>query len=360
MKKIIGVIVCISMCFTLFACSDPNTDGTETDLTYENAEGVETDTDFIEAAASEAEKEKVKTLDIYIIAGQSNAAGYTKINEEVLKTLWSSYKTGSSSVLYQGKSEYTNGVNASSFWVNAKAGQGKGKAFMGPELGIAKVLSEEYYDGAYKTAGIIKFAHGGTSLLNKTDGQNAENGNWVSPSYAEYLNIEYSGLTGELYRSLLEQVSDGMAKLEGRGYEAVNIKGLFWMQGESDRDMPNEYSLAFKYFANDIRRDLSKIMNTELSQMPIIIGEISETSGSASVSSVATNKRFISMQRALADELNDIYLIASSQYRINELVNGVNVYDEYQNDNWHWNTEKMFRVGELVGRCIVDNILKKQ
>lgn len=224
---------------------------------------------------------------------------------------------------------------------------------------MASVLSE-YYDGVNRTAGIIKFAHGGTSLLNNVDGENAASGNWVSPSYAEYLGVEYSGLTGGLYRALLEQVSDSVSRLEGKGYDEISIKGLFWMQGESDKNEPSEYSVAFKYFADDIRRDLGRIMNEELSELAVMIGEISETSGSASASAVQTNKRFIAMQRALAEELDNTYVIASGQYKIAEWINGADVKDVYQNDTWHWNTEKMFRIGELVGECIVKDILSHE
>ena len=361
-KRIVSLSVSVMLCFVLLSCAN-NSGKLSNDNRYVS---VQTESASAETNLETEKESKVKTLDIYIIAGQSNAAGYTKINEDTLKTLWSQYKTGSSSVLYSGKAEYTNnsgtpnvstGVNAVSFWVNAKAGQGRGKDYMGPELGMAKILSEEYYDGVNKTAGILKFAHGGTSLLNKVDGENAASGNWVSPSYAEYLGIQYEGLTGGLYRSLLTQVRDGIARLGGKGYEDINIKGLFWMQGESDRSQPNEYSIAFKYFVEDIRRDLGNLMNEDLSKMAVMIGEISETAASASQSSVLANKSFIAMQRKLAEEIDNAYIIASSQYRINEWVNGADVKDLYQNDVWHWNTEKMFAVGELVGRCVIDKIL---
>jgi hypothetical protein len=56
---------------------------------------------------------------------------------------------------------------------------------MGAEVGMASYLSKNYYNGD-KEAGIIKFAHGGTSLLANLSGENGAGGNWVSPSYAQY------------------------------------------------------------------------------------------------------------------------------------------------------------------------------
>lgn len=364
-RSLVAAGICSALCFVLLSCGAGGGDAdinTKSDVAVIDDGEPQSKTE----ARENGEKRNVRSLDIYIIAGQSNAAGYTKINESVLSALWSQYKQGSSSVLYNGRAEYTENVGTpevstgaygSNIWVNARAGQGRGKEYMGPEVGMASVLSDEYYDGVSKTAGIIKFAHGGTSLLNKVGGENAASGNWVSPSYAEYLGVEYSGLTGGLYRALLEQVSNSVSRLEGKGYDEISIKGLFWMQGESDKSEPSEYSVAFKYFANDIRRDLGRIMNREPSELAIMIGEISETSGSASASAVQTNKRFIAMQRTLAEELGNTYVIASGQYKIAEWINGADAKDVYQNDTWHWNTEKMFRIGELVGECIVKDIL---
>ena len=308
-----------------------------------------------------------KEIDIYIIAGQSNGSGYTRMNVDELRVLWKNYNVGSPNVRYTGRAEYTNnvntpdvstGVNEYKTWVNAKMGQGKSSNHMGAEVGMAKVLSEEYYKtGTDNVAGIIKFAHGGTSLLNSLGGENAASGNWVSPSYAQEKNYTYSGLTGGLYRGLLKEVETKVDGLVSNGYK-VNIKGLFWMQGESDRGNPAEYEKAFKHFVNDIRRDLGEIAGEDLSDLAIMIGEISRTSGSAVASTVATNEAFIEKQRELAKEIDNCYIIASGQYEINTLdANGNNTKDPYQNDNWHWNTREMFAIGELVGRCIIDNIL---
>ena len=169
--------------------------------------------------------ENVKSIDLYIIAGQSNATGHTKYDEALLASLWSDYKVGSSNVLYRGRSEYTlnvntenvsTGVNEVYMWTNAKAGQGKTTAQMGAEVGMAATLSSTYYTGD-KVCGIIKYAHGGTSIFNSKIGENAANGNWVSPSYADLIGVEYNGLTGNLYRNLLDEVRTSITQLERSG-----------------------------------------------------------------------------------------------------------------------------------------------
>lgn len=366
-KTMFKKLLCVVACCLLFgmiltACANTNDLPEASDTTEDTGE-----------AAPENDKTKptekpntntkptytptAKEVDIYIIAGQSNGSGYTKYDANVLKGLWDKYDVGAPSVLYTGRAEYTNNVNTANVstgvnevtgFVPAKAGLGRSAAHMGAEVGMAKVLSEEYYTpGSGKNAVILKYAHGGTSLLNTTGGENAANGNWVSPSYATEKGYTYSGVTGGLYRKLLDEVKVKKAALEDMGYK-VNIKGLFWMQGESDKGNPEEYGKAFKHFVNDIRKDLG------VADLPIMIGEISETFGAADEATIASNKTFIAKQRALANEIKNCYAIASSKYPINRLENGVSVNDQ---DKYHWTTANMFAIGELVGKCIVNNIV---
>lgn len=109
------------------------------------------------------------------------------------------------------------------------------------------------------------------------------------------------------------------------GYTTINFKGLFWMQGESDKGNPTEYEKAFKYFVEDVRDDLGEIAETDLSALPVFVGEISRTSGSADISTVDTNIAFIAMQQGLPDVIDNVYVIASGDYDINQLVGGSNV-----------------------------------
>jgi len=315
--------------------------------------------------------ESTKSIDLYVIAGQSNATGYSRIDDSALASLWDHYTVGSQNVIYRGRAEYTNnvntpevstGVNYVQYWTSAKAGQGKDTSHMGAEVGMAARLSSIYYQGD-KFCGIIKYAHGGTSIFDNREGENAANGNWVSPSYARVNGWNYAestpdakNLTGNLYRNLLEEVRDSVGALKKLGYNDINIKGVFWMQGESDKSDPAGYEIALKYFINDLRDDLGIIMGADLVRLAFMIGEISRTSGSAKESSVAVNEAFISKQREIAAKMDNVYIISSGQYEINRLENGEDVNVQ---DAWHWATEPMFRIGELVGQCILDNVLKE-
>ena len=138
-------------------------------------------------------------------------------------------------------------------------------------------------------------------------------------------------------------------------YNDINIKGVFWMQGESDRGNPEEYEIAFKHFVSDLRYDLGKIAREDLSDLAFMIGEISETSGDAYAGTVALNQGFIAKQREMAGEMDNVYVIASSKYKINWLENGVNKTGQ---DGWHWTTADMFNIGVEVGECILSDIIK--
>ncbi len=304
-----------------------------------------------------------RSIDIYIIAGQSNAAGYTPVNTETVSKLWDKALTGVPSVISAGSANSSSGtatISNSYGWERAKAGQGRSRVHMGVEVGMAAALYDGFYStGSGEKAGFIKYAHGGTSIFNNTSGENACEGNWVSPSYADYLKVEYTGLTGGLYRNLLEQVRMRLAELEDIGYENIRIKGVFWMQGESDRNHPGEYIRAFRYFLSDLRRDLGALTGEDLSSLPVIIGQISRTFAGADASSIEINETFIRAQNRIAETMDNVYTVESGQCDITYWDETTGTSKSYGSDIYHWNQENIFRIGEMVGRCIIDNILNK-
>ena len=169
---------------------------------------------------------------------------------------------------------------------------------------MARALSAYYNAETGKEAGIIKYAFGGSSLLNATTGSTHQDGNWVSPSYEATLSTGVvENVTGKLYENFLAQVRTSIIELAAYGgYTKINICGLYWMQGCANRSEPEEYAKAFAYFAMDIRKDLSAIMKAYTgsatddggaSEMPIVVGTISQTQNLTSQTAEATNKVFV-------------------------------------------------------------------
>ena len=304
--------------------------------------------------------EDVKSIDIYLIAGQSNASGYTKItNAAALYETADGLENGYSHVHYAGnarsdKDNYATLVNNPKSWQPVKLGFGRSDSYFGPEAGMAEALSAYYNAETGKHAGIIKLAHGGTRLMNVTTGSN-QHGNWVSPSYAEELGVSDVDPVGGLYRALLQEVRRQLGELESYGgFTHVNIKGLYWMQGESDRGDPTEYEKAFKLFVSDLRADLSALVKQYhkseddggASQMTVVVGSISETFSSATASSVATNQAFIIMQKNLGKSIANCYCLDNSQYEINR---GDGTTDVVGTDRYHWNQADALEIGINAG-----------
>lgn len=139
------------------------------------------------------------SIDLYLIAGQSNASGTSKIEDaNAAYAVAPELKNGFSHVLYAGKGTYSASGSLNYDWGPTKLGMGKDTNHIGPEAGMAAALSEYYNAETGKIAGILKYAHGGSKL----SGNDTDSNNWVSPSYAEAFGWEYGGTTGGTLRNV--------------------------------------------------------------------------------------------------------------------------------------------------------------
>ena len=396
-KRILAVLLIFLMLLGVAACGEfEQPTGDTTPITDNN--GTESATDRTDVTTAKEDKttkkndntptptpakddsiftSEEKVIDIYLIAGQSNAVGYTKIADQAAAYAWApELENGFSNVLFAGKTRWDWGSSYDSQdyqWQKATLALGAYYSIdprIGPDAGMAKALSEYYNEESGKVAGMIKFGHGGTSLLTIVDSSTTGSnrfGTWVSPSYAKSLGMSdatyQSGKTGALYREFLEVVREKLTALVAEGYTNVNIMGLYWMQGENDRFYPNEYKTAFKCFASDLRSDLSEMLmdltgadDRGASQMPIFVGTISQTFNLASASAETINWDFITMQKSLPDQVNNCYVVDNSKYRIsqyNPSEPGNPIITGLGSDQWHWNQADHLAIGNNVGRAIL-------
>ena len=381
MKRIFALLLVLCLIAGVTACAAKPTDNTPADNTPAKEDPV-TDPDKQEDPKTGEDDKKEdpkpttlfsgedKVIDIYLIAGQSNAVGYSKIGEDAKKVYEEfapELKKGFKNVLFSGVVRW--GGDSGEYeskdygWIKTILGLGKGNdsEYIGPEAGIAKGLSEYYNDANGKVAGIIKYGHGGTSLLNNVTGVNRF-GNWASPTYAEKeLGMNQatyeSGAMGGLYRGFLEVIEAKLRALVAKGYTNFNLKGLYWMQGEADREKPEEYRVAFGYFASDLRRDLAKIAN-ELTgedrgalEMPIFIGTISQTFNLNTETMENVNIKFIEMQKSLPETVKNCCVVDNSQYALSR-------YNEpyivvLGSDQHHWKLSDHLEIGYNAGRAML-------
>ncbi len=315
-----------------------------------------------------------KNIDVYFMAGQSNAAGISEIDYNVARGMDEKYVNGYSNIYYGGNAGawYTNNVHVGL----ARVGLGEswsGEKKIGAELGMAERLSSYYNLETGRTAAIIKQAVGGTSLANVLGPDNDRDGNWYPPSL--YYGVEDAdglytdetpGITGGLYRAFLNLAKKRVDQLKAMGY-TVTVKGMWWMQGENDIDSPTTYAALFKALATDIRKGLTSTLGAGIGceNMPIFVGEVSRSSGDQSGNRPTVCETFINVQRAMCTPgdptyVDNCHIIASGQFDIGAYdSSGTDVGTLIGYDKMHWNYRDMLKMGRLLGDSILENVLNK-
>lgn len=235
----------------------------------------------------------VKTVDVYLLAGQSNAAGFTPVaglykgytyGGEVDREKLAEYENGYTDVLYYGVTQSNAPESLHTKLSFVTAGKGHSGSHMGPELGFAEQIHTQYGGNKGKAA-IIKYAVGATSLTNIPNTTQTAFGNWAPPSITQGAE-ETDNEQGWLYRNLLTTVRGGLQALTDAGYTPI-IKGAMWMQGEAESTHSNGtlYEEYISALIADLRKDLTDIMvdftaaggtAQDCGDMPFVIGRLGD------------------------------------------------------------------------------------
>ena len=303
-----------------------------------------------------------KALDVYILAGQSNAAGFTPVaglykgytyggtvDEEKL----AEYENGYTDVLYYGVTQSADPATAGARLQFVHAGQGHAGTRLGPELGFAEGM-HAYYGGSAGKAAVLKYAVGATSLGNFQNSTSDEFGTWMSPSMIEeYGEENLCRNAGLLYENLLVTVRMGLQAMIEAGYEPV-IRGVMWMQGEADstrEDLANLYQKHLSALITDLRGDLTGIM-TELeieqdcSATPFVIGKIGADLQNAAYEDVVREqmqKTAASMTAVRCAETGDLLVPDPDD----------------NNDVWHFSAKGILAVGNRFAEMLAQETGKK-
>jgi hypothetical protein len=202
----------------------------------------------------------------YIIAGQSNAQGYgyasgTEIRN-VLKPNTNLAELGREDLLKPDS-------DIRIFLGAVGSGKGEWKALspgcgiqwdgvrFGPELSFGHALRKE---GDGRIA-LIKYAKGGTSLAERTDGK-PDADDWNLHDDVE-----------NQYDFFVKTLHNAIAAAEERG-DTLKIQGLLWMQGEADArsaEHARAYEENLKAFIASVRREL------ELPRLKFYLGSIADS-----------------------------------------------------------------------------------
>lgn len=297
--------------------------------------------------ASAKAEEAAKPIDMYLIGGQSNAAGYSLASKGGVDGSFSN-------VMYAGEVDKRldgtgvgSGSNLYSYATYSKAvtvGCGVRNGYIGPEFGMAKSLNS-YYNGD-KKAIIFKSAAGGTALQDKKSGLSATYGNWYPRSmWKDGFTPDASvSPTGVQYKNFIDNFRLVYNTLKDNGYEP-KVKGMVWMQGEDDLGAASAYKTLIKALISDIRTDVAEITyDRDNEVMPFVIGEIATTFAVYNNPSVP---EFNNMQREVAAETAGVYT-AKTDDLIIVGANGIEGTDQY-----HFSGADMVTLGERFAEKLI-------
>ena len=257
--------------------------------------------------------EEDNTIDIYVLAGQSNAVGYSysygKFSDTYENVMYCGeiergFRTN------EGKVARTNIASFSDFYLETTTGYGATQSYTGPEYGMASIFDSMY--SSSKKALIYKYAAGGTSLVDNEKELSSTFGNWCPRSlweegYTPDLEncSSTNDATGLLYYALVCGLEHVCEELKMNGY-MPKVKGIAWMQGEAnlypDSEI-DEYKSVLKSFIVDLRKDIYRITNDEEALVcPFVIGKIATSFGEYGNPSVPHMNR---IQEEVAQEMGD-------------------------------------------------------
>lgn len=338
----------LALLLTLTACSGGDSSTTTTSASTTEAPSTTTaaPTPDTTVGKTEGNDEDSNVIDIYIIAGQSNAAGYTNRgnNRTVYKNVWFSGEvdkvraTGKSSLSLMNPVTYKKSVTPT---------LGRSSGYIGPEYGMAEIFDKQY-DADKNPVLLFKSAAGGTALNNDTSGQSGDYGNWYPRSLWPDGKVDpEKSATGVQYYNLVENFKLIYAKLVEDGY-TPKVRGMVWMQGEADLGRHVAYKKLLKTFITDIREDIASITgDSEALEMPFVIGKIATTFGSYNNSSVPA---FNKMQDAVAQEMKNVYTVETSDLIIvgedGKIVG---------TDQWHFNTADAITLGNRFAEKLLEH-----
>lgn len=188
-------------------------------------------------------KIKDNTIQIYLLAGQSNAVG-----QAVLSDLNENQKASSNVLFYHSRHTHPTNATATQIYQSSwdtmtTAGnlgtysnysnttfgnQGADNTSrFGPEIGFAKQALNINLNNGGKI-GILKYAVGGTSLTNSYGSPVNSVSDWdIDTTYDGN-----SGRQGDCWRGFKRAIADGLSKLTNQGY-SYRLAGMLWWQGEN-------------------------------------------------------------------------------------------------------------------------------
>lgn len=271
-----------------------------------------------------------KLINVYLIAGQSNAVGYGMDTGNRIAKSDERFTKGFDNVLYYGSFERWSGKSYDGGFEPVKLGMGVDPSRSGAEIGIANAVAD--YG---EMSAIIKCAQGATHLYPDTTYEvSLKYGTWTSPTYIKNNNVDMSKnpMIGNMYNRFEDTVTKAIKLLIEDGYTPV-IKGVWWMQGEAEMftlEMASAYRELFETLIYDTRNMLSEVTGYDCGNVPFICGLPKWNSKNSAPPTYQGMVR--TAMTTVAQELDN--------------VGCVDCMPLTQHDDWHFNAQGQQYLGE--------------
>lgn len=265
----------------------------------------------------------VDTIDLYILAGQSNAHGHS--TKSTLTQSQSSqdgyfYSSWHNNTSDASTTQYYSGIASSLVAGFTRGDSGKstlgGSTVFGPELGFVKRANQIGLTA--NKIGIVKYAVGASSLVQH-------------PTLSDWDLTATGTRDGDCWRGFQRALADVTAKLDAAGY-SYNWKGLIWWQGESGTTV-NGLN-AFIAAVRNLMRTKYEIRNP--STFPVVITGNSTNWGSTLEAGVAYPDPYIGFIDAA--QYGQVTISGSLNVHIGDVATNFDVTGNGVND--------MFDIGE--------------
>ena len=252
-------------------------------------------------------------VDIYILAGQSNADGRgdsDQLNSELAAP------QSNASIWYNnpGNTDNVDGFRPLSpfGFSDPPDNDNFPDNTFGPELSFAGAVQTA--TGSSNDIGIVKVTDGGTSITDE----------WNSGFEAENL--------GTHFRALFAQVDAALAEIDARNNGDVGVvRGFLWHQGERNRNLGS--------YTNRLGDLIVEVRNVYGSNLPVAVGELSRERND--------NTDFNTNLATFADDDPNIALVSSRDL-------GTIAFD-----STHFNTDAQLELGQRYATAIAPLVVSQ-
>ena len=275
-----------------------------------------------------SETPTVKEANVIILCGQSNAEGNTwnrmlMQKDEALFNKYFEAHSSNTKIKFRCNAMQPTHLNESKTFSSIRLGMGYDFERFGPEIGMNEVFETKTFE---RDLFIIKYASGGTTLQR----------DWLSTSSStETLPV------GVLYSGMVDYIHQCLSELEDQNYYPY-IKGICWMQGESDGGYyANQYESNELNLMKDLREEFSYYVEEGDNKIKFVSGGISPYWENYSI--INQGKK----NNALLDEENNYY--------IDTIQNQLSYDQEPDNgiDSCHYDSLAMVELGKLFANALL-------